>query len=91
MRAGGRNVVTDGPAWPTLGYERIAELDPDIVLDGASSGASGPTRINVLQAGWARVPAVRAGRVVRATDNRLLRPGPRMGEAVELLSTLLHS
>jgi iron complex transport system substrate-binding protein len=89
VRAGGSNVVTDGPAWPTLGYERIADFDPDIVLDGVSPGAAGPSRID-RASGWGVVPAVRAGRVVRASDDRLLRPGPRMAEAVELLAALLH-
>jgi iron complex transport system substrate-binding protein len=89
VRAGGTNVVTDGPAWPTLSFERIAELDPDIVLDGASVG-SGTSGIGKDASGWGRVKAVRAGRVMRASDDRLLRPGPRMAEAVELLSSLLH-
>jgi iron complex transport system substrate-binding protein len=91
-RAGGTNVVMDGPAWPTLGFERIAELDPDIVLDGTSpAGALEPSGIGRDSPGWGRVQAVRAGRVLRASDDRLLRPGPRMGEAVELLASLLHS
>jgi iron complex transport system substrate-binding protein len=90
-RAGGTNVVTDGPAWPTLGFERIAELDPDVVLDGASAGSSKISGISQDVSGWGRVKAVRAGRVLRASDDRLLRPGPRMGEAVELLSSILHA
>ena len=42
---------------------------------------------------WARfteLPAVRAGRVHASADSRLLRPGPRIPEAVELLARWLH-
>ena len=30
-RAGASNAVTDGGSWPTLGFERVVELEPSVV------------------------------------------------------------
>ena len=91
VRAGGTNVIDEGPPWPTLEFERIAALDPDIVLDGVSAGVLGRSAIAGDSEGWGRIRAVRQGHVVGASDDRLLRPGPRMAEGVELLAVMLHS
>jgi iron complex transport system substrate-binding protein len=87
--AGAANVVDSGPAWPTLGFERIVELDPDMVID--SSG--GPERIAHVTArasGWSGVRAVRDGRVMVLDDERVLRPGPRIADGLAVLARALH-
>jgi iron complex transport system substrate-binding protein len=87
--AGAANVVDSGPAWPTLGFERIVELDPDVVID--SSG--GPERVSHVTArasGWSGVRAVRDGHVVVLDDERILRPGPRIAEGLATLTRSLH-
>jgi iron complex transport system substrate-binding protein len=87
--AGGVNVVDSGPAWPTLGFERIVELDPDIVID--SSG--GPERIAHVTpgaSGWSGVRAVRDGHVIVLDDERVMRPGPRIADGLAVLARALH-
>lgn len=84
--AGGENVVRAGGRYPTISVEQVITLAPDVILDmtwGDSTLASSLSR-------YATVPAVRDGRVVRAGDPMLLRPGPRLGGAVVRIAALLH-
>lgn len=89
-RAGGVNVVTEGAAYPILGLERVVVLDPDLVVDAAMGEPSAAPRIAKDRPGWSTVRAVREGRVVRAPDETLLRPGPRIGEGLVTLARTLH-
>jgi iron complex transport system substrate-binding protein len=85
--AGAENVVTSGPAYPTIGVERVLALAPEVILE-AGMAAGGDADFD-----WARypaIPAVRDGRVVRFEDARVLRPGPRVAEGVAVLARLLH-
>ncbi len=89
-RAGGTNVVSQGAAWPTLGFERIIELDPDIVVDATVAETGGATRITPDAAGWGGLRAVRQGHVVALNDTRVLRAGPRVAEGLAVLARALH-
>jgi iron complex transport system substrate-binding protein len=85
--AGAENVVTSGPAYPTIGVERVLALAPEVILE-AGMAAGGDADFD-----WARypaIPAVRDGRVLRFEDARVLRPGPRVAEGVAVLARLLH-
>jgi iron complex transport system substrate-binding protein len=88
-RAGAKNVVEAGPAWATLGFEQIVDLDPDIVID-SSTGADGVIHVSPASAGWSGVRAVREGHVIPLNDARVLRPGPRIAEGLALMAHLLH-
>jgi iron complex transport system substrate-binding protein len=88
-RAGAVNVVDAGPAWPTIGLEEIAELDPDLVLD-SSAGPDEPARITRDTPGWGGIRAVRGGHVIVLNDPRVLRPGPRIAEGLAVVARLLH-
>jgi len=89
-RAGALNVVTDGGAWPTLGFERVVELDPDVILDASVAETGGATHITREAQGWSGVRAVREGHVVPISDERVLRPGPRIAEGLAVLARALH-
>jgi iron complex transport system substrate-binding protein len=88
--AGAANAVTEGGAWPTLGFERVVELDPDVILDASVAESGGATRITPQTPGWSSVRAVREGHVVALGDERVLRPGPRIAEGLALLARALH-
>jgi iron complex transport system substrate-binding protein len=88
--AGARNVLVDGPAWPVVGFERIVELDPDVVVDASALEGAGVARIAAGAPGWSGVRAVREGRVVALSDPRVLRPGPRIAEGLAVLARALH-
>jgi len=89
-RAGGTNVVLQGGAWLTLGFERIIELDPEVVVDTSVVETGGATRISTEAAGWRGLRAVREGHVVSLNDERVLRPGPRVAEGLAVLARALH-
>jgi iron complex transport system substrate-binding protein len=79
-RLGAENVARGlSGAWPTLSLETLLARDPDVVLDGAMTDPGDF---------WDRFPGL-SKKVVRVTDTAVLRPGPRMPEALELLGGLL--
>jgi iron complex transport system substrate-binding protein len=86
-RAGATNSVADGSPWHAIDVERVAELDPDVILDAGSAGGA---RITAQTPGWRSLRAVREGHVLRLNDDRVLRAGPRVGDGVAVLARLLH-
>jgi iron complex transport system substrate-binding protein len=89
-RAGGINALASGAPWQTLDFEQIAGLDPEVVLDVSYANGGGASRITPAMPGWSDVRAVREGRVVTLDDERVLRPGPRVGEGLALVARALH-
>jgi iron complex transport system substrate-binding protein len=89
-RAGAVNALSDGAPWPVLSFERIVELDPDVVLDASEADAATPSRVTKEAPGWAGLRAVQQGHVVALTDMRILRPGPRVAEGLASLAHALH-
>jgi iron complex transport system substrate-binding protein len=89
--AGGVNALAVGASWQTLGFERVVDLDPDVVVDASSAnGGAIATRIRPDAPGWSQVRAVREGHVVALGDPRVLRPGPRVAEGLAVLARALH-
>lgn len=93
--AGAENAVTRGGAYPTLGIEHVLALDPDIVLDGSegSHEPGGQSGVAALTAapGWRELRALRTGRVRPLNASAALRPGPRIGEGLELVARAIHA
>jgi len=83
------NVISEGGAWQVVGMERLADLAPDLVVD-ATPGHTGAQRITPRAPGWDGVKAVREGHVVSLTDERALRPGPRVAEGLAALARAIH-
>jgi iron complex transport system substrate-binding protein len=89
-RAGARNAVTQGGAYPSLDLEAVVGVDPDVIVDAAVAEEHGGQRITKNSGGWSRVRAVREDKVVALADESVLRPGPRVGEGVATLARALH-
>jgi iron complex transport system substrate-binding protein len=85
-RAGGDNVFTSGPAYPTVSLEQVTVADPDLVLDAVMGGPP----IGVETPGWKLVRAIREGHYVALRDEAVLRPGPRIADGIETLARALH-
>jgi iron complex transport system substrate-binding protein len=90
LLAGCRNAVESTTPYPTLGLETILGLAPDMIIDATMAGGGSSQPIDANRAGWSSVPAVKRGRVAHLKDDRILRPGPRVGEGVQLLADLTH-
>ncbi len=82
--AGGENVVKGERPWPIYSLERAVADDPDLVIDAAVNEPADAIRR------LAAIPAVKAGRVVRLPDDRVLRPGPQLPAALLQLQSALH-
>jgi iron complex transport system substrate-binding protein len=88
--AGATNALPADTGWASVGFERIVEIDPDVVVDASSGDAATPSTITTQAPGWSGVRAVREGHVVRLHDHRVLTPGPRIGEGLAVLAHALH-
>ncbi len=90
--AGAKNVVTHGTRYPTLGVERVLALDPDVVVDltraDGAEGAGGG--VSADAPGWKDLRAIKQGHLIRVTDDRVLRPGPRIADGLAVLARALH-
>jgi iron complex transport system substrate-binding protein len=89
--AGADNVVTTaGARYPTLGIERVLALDPDVIVDATGVAKHDTESVEVGLPGWAELRAIKLGRLVAVRDDRVLRPGPRIAEGLEVLARALH-
>ncbi|MGJ7508861.1 ABC transporter substrate-binding protein [Variovorax sp. GT1P44] len=89
-RLGVRNIVPAslGP-FPKLNPEFVVRANPDLIMVGERSGNGLEQR-----PGWGAIKAVRDGRICRFTaaqSDVLVRPGPRMGEAAQLMAKCLQA
>ncbi|MGE3858341.1 MAG: ABC transporter substrate-binding protein [Dehalococcoidia bacterium] len=84
------NVATGPTPFLQLTSEALIARDPEVVLL-AEVGASKVTPVSVAaRPGWARVTAVRAGRVHAIDTDRANRPGPRVVDALEEIARLCY-
>jgi iron complex transport system substrate-binding protein len=82
---GGVNVVGGERPWPVYSLEKAVADDPELVVDAAvNEPADAASRLSAI-------PAVRAGRVVRLPDDRVLRPGPQLPAALAQLQEALRA
>jgi iron complex transport system substrate-binding protein len=90
--AGAQNVVTKGTRYPTLGVERVLALDPDVVVDATPADGAEATGggVSADAPGWKDLRALKQGHLVRITDDRVLRPGPRIADGLAVLARALH-
>ena len=94
--AGGINLFGEaGKHSPWMTWDALAAADPDVVLilpcgfDIARSRAEMAFLSKI--GGWADLKAVREGQVYVTDGNQYFnRPGPRLGESLEILAEILH-
>ena len=97
-RAGGRNIADDlAPrTWAVYNLENIVSKDPQVLLSTLGVGQDpSETRTRFLERaksleGWRDLDAIRNERVVLIPENWLLRPAPRLFQAIETLASALH-
>jgi iron complex transport system substrate-binding protein len=91
--AGGDNVFADLKQQAVQATtELIIARRPDVILELRAEPLEPDQQAKEL-ASWtplSSVPAVRAGRVHLLADTRLVVPGPRVAEGVDLLARVLH-
>lgn len=91
--AGGDNVFADLKQQAVQATtELIISRRPDVILELRAEPLSDERRVREL-ASWkplSSVPAVRSGRIHIIADPRVVIPGPRVAEGVEVIAGVLH-
>jgi iron complex transport system substrate-binding protein len=87
--AGGTNIAGDAAQpWLNLPDEFVLAKAPEVIIEARMGSERGSRGKN-----WAdlkSIPAVREGRVHSYPSDKILRPGPRIGEALEEIARLVH-
>jgi iron complex transport system substrate-binding protein len=90
VRAGADSVSADrAEDWPRLSWEEVLRQNPDYLVLAHSPALE--QRLKALRTSptWGRLEALREGRVI-VLDEAVLRPGPRIVDAIEQLARTLH-
>jgi len=87
--AGGTNIARNAPQpWLNLPDEYVVAKAPQIIIEaGMGSDTAAPARH------WSdlkSIPAVKERRVYTYNSDKILRPGPRIGDGLEELARLIH-
>jgi iron complex transport system substrate-binding protein len=94
--AGGLNIVRQRTgSYPRLNWEQVVDRAPEVILladhrEDSGRAATGSGAMPTGWRAWTAVPAIRTGRVVGVPSNTILRPGPRVGEGLDLLARAIH-
>jgi len=93
--AGGVNVFADVKLQSVqASTEQVLAARPDVILETRASNESFPVgQRGAEMDAWktlASVPAVRSGRVIFLSDDRIVVPGPRVAEGTLLIAKALH-
>jgi iron complex transport system substrate-binding protein len=94
--AGGKNVAADAPrAWVVYSLERIVAANPEVYLGTFPDGREEAVRREVAETlfttpGLRDTEMGRATRICLLPEDLLLRPGPRIVRAAQILARCLH-
>jgi iron complex transport system substrate-binding protein len=87
--AGGKNIAGDATQpWLNLPDEYVVAKAPQVIIEAGMGSEREQTAKH-----WAdlkSIPAVQQGRVYRYPSDKILRPGPRIGEGLEEIARLVH-
>lgn len=83
--AGARNLLADRPGWPVLSGEWLATAPIEVTVI-PDSPANRPVYDRAFASGQLSRGSVARSRVVRVDESVLTRPGPRVFDALEVLS-----
>jgi len=87
--AGGKNIAGNAAQpWLNLPDEYVVAKAPQVIIEAGMGSERGPSGKN-----WsdlASIPAVKERRVYAYQSDKILRPGPRIGEGLEEIARLVH-
>jgi iron complex transport system substrate-binding protein len=88
--AGGKNLAEGPVSYPRFSREQVISLSPDILIITPMTGSAAFEKVKAQWSRWPTIPAVQKGRIHLADPNLFDRPSPRLVDALELLSRLIH-
>jgi len=88
-KAGIGNIFEDQEGWPTVSEEEIIKRNPAVITTtvGYTDDPIGEIK---SRKGWGDIKAVAEGQVYKLDENIMSRPGPRIGDAVELAAKTIY-
>lgn len=91
--AGGINLgAAAGKAWPHVSIEYAIAAAPEVIIDSTmgSEVRAGEDGAIAFWNAFPTIPAVKERRIFGYKAYELLRPGPRIGEALEVIARFVH-
>ncbi len=90
-RAGGHSVVDTKAEWPHVSMEEIVRLQPEVLVFVSAHGGDMQHDIESLRTrpGWKNLAAIQSGSIIVVSD-AIIRPAPRIVDAIEQLARALH-
>jgi iron complex transport system substrate-binding protein len=91
--AGGINLgAAAGKNWPHVSIEYAISSAPEVIIDSTmgSEVRAGEDSATSFWNAFPMIPAVEEGRVFSCKAYEVLRPGPRIGEALEAIARFVH-
>jgi iron complex transport system substrate-binding protein len=87
--AGGENIAGHAAQpWLNLPDEYVVARGPQVIIEAGMGSERGPSGKNWTD--LASIPAVKDRRVYSYQSDKILRPGPRIGEGLEEIARLVH-
>lgn len=83
--AGGTNIAAGVTGWPVFSHEAVIQDDPYMIILTNNN----KDEVYARKA-WTGLSALKAGRVVEADPDLLVRCGPRLVDGLEMMARLLH-
>ena len=83
------NVFEDLEGWPKISEEEVIKRDPEMILTTVSYVEDAIGDIKARES-WSSVDAVKDGDVYLVDSDITSRPGPRIGEAVQLIAETVY-
>lgn len=84
-KAGVENIFADMEGWIKLSEEEIIDRNPELITTTVGY-VENPVEEILSRKGWNQISAVKAEEVKLLDGDIMSRPGPRIGEAVEILA-----
>jgi iron complex transport system substrate-binding protein len=90
-RAGGVNIAASASAaYPRIGMDTVLQADPEILLFPVGTTETVPEADREAWKRWTDITAVRTGRLHVVPSDLINRPGPRIVDALDALTAILH-
>jgi iron complex transport system substrate-binding protein len=89
IKAGAQPLAGGTTAYPRIGMEAIVGFDPEVMFFADDTPDGGERRLPAWRR-WNSISAVRSGRLYAIPRGLVNRPGPRIVDAVEVISSKLH-
>lgn len=89
-KAGGKNLAAGDTPYPRFSREQVLGLSPEVIIITSMARAAIFERVKEEWSRWPNMPAAKNQKIFIEDSNLFDRPSPRLVEALELLTRLIH-